>query len=300
MKLPKEIIEREVRAICGRYKIEPDKARRFLEQDFYGRPGLVNKILKRYPDEDVTRLKEYKAVIKGVRKKVYYHLRQYQPDTGESGRLRELLGQHVAAGERDQAKQVVSELLLTHVSTRERANAYPDFYKKLFELIEPPRRILDVGCGIHPLSYPFGEPEICPEIYTALDKSRDATDCLKTYIPLAKPARLIPVCDNIAGIRWSDYLTDGIGMYDIAFMLKLIPVISRQERAALSNLIGVPARNILITASAEAMTRRSDIRRREERLLRRFISLARGEILGEISVKNEFGYLVSVSKPPAC
>jgi len=292
MKLPKEIIEREVMAICGRYRIDHEEARRFLEQDFYRRPVLVDKILKRYPNEDVTRLKEYKAVIKAVRKKVYYHLRQYQSDTGKSGRLRELLERHIAAAESEQSRQVVSELLLTHVSTRERSDAYPDFYKKLFDLIEPPRRILDVGCGIHPLSYPFGDPEICPEIYTASDKSRDVIEILKTYVPLAKPARLIPVCDNIADIKWSDYLTNGIGIYDIAFMLKLIPVITRQNRAVLPNLLGVPARKILITASAEAMTRRADIRRREEGLLRRFIELAHGEIIGEISIKNEFGYLI--------
>lgn len=299
--LPEAILTREVSAICDRYRIEPEEAGKFLEHGFYSQPDLLSKILERYPDGDITKRRDYKAIIKSVRKKVYYHLRQYQSDSQKSGELKKQLEQQVASSsDIHQSRQVIQDLLMSHISTKERSDDYPVFYKKLFDMIEPPRTILDVGCGIHPLSYPFGEVETCPDIYAATDKSQDVIEILKIFSPLAKPTRLMPVCESIADIRWADYLPNGMDSFDIAFMLKLIPVICRQNRDILSHLINVPARRILITASAEAMTRRKNIRRREDRVLRDFIELAGGNIIGKFTITNEFGYLIRMGAGGIC
>ncbi|MDM8522329.1 hypothetical protein QUF80_03065 [Desulfococcaceae bacterium HSG8] len=291
LELPEDIIEQEVGAICGRYRIEPEMARRFLEQGFYRRPDLLGKILKRYPDEDITRLRDYKAVIKDVRKKIYYHLRQYQSDREKSRELREKLEQQISASaDIKHIRQITDELLLTHISTKERADHYPVFYEKLSELIARPRTILDIGCGIHPLSYPF-EKEKGPDIYVATDRDPDVIDILTTFAPCIKPARLIPLCADIAGIKAADYLTD-YAPFDIAFMLKLVPVLHRQHKEVLPLLAEVPARRILLTASAESMTRKEIIMRREDKILHRFMKMTGRDVMGSFRVGNEFGYLL--------
>lgn len=293
LKLPEEILNAEVRAICKRYRVDPQEARRILERNFASRPDLVHKIVKSYPEEDVTRFSDYKKVIKNARKQVYYHLRQYHRAKEREDRLKKKLGRVVGTwGDPEQVKQIIADLLRTHASTRERFDHYKKFYKNLFDLIEPPRAILDVGCGVHPLSYPFNKRAERPEIYVAIDKDPNAIETLTVFAPCVTPARLMPMCADFAAIRWADYLVDEIDLFDIAFMLKLIPVIHRQRRELLPKLVEVPARQVLITASAEAMTRKEYIARREDRVLRDFIEMTGRQIAGTFRIENEFGYLL--------
>ena len=56
LKLPKELVEREVKAICKRYRIAPEEAENILQQHFQRRPDILKKILAKYPNEDITRL----------------------------------------------------------------------------------------------------------------------------------------------------------------------------------------------------------------------------------------------------
>ncbi len=283
-------MKQEVQAICGRYRIKPEEARRFLEHQFHGRPDVLRELMERYPHEEITRLKRYKALIKDVRKRIYYHLRQYQSDRQGIPQLKARLEAHVRRGETHEIKQVVQDLLLSHISTKERLANYEEFYEHLFALTPPPEKILDVGCGLHPLSYPFDRPDISPQLYVAIDRDPNVIEVLTIFADAAEPTRLVALCKNITDLRGADSLTDG-GMYDMAFMLKLVPVITRQDRDLLAHLTCLPARKLLITASTESMTRRRSIRRREERVLHEFVRLADREITGRFDVGNEFGYL---------
>ena len=83
-------------------------------------------------------------------------------------------------------------------------------------------------------------------------------------------------------------------MFDLAFMLKLIPVIARQQRHLLTTLTAVPARRMLITATTEAMTRKQNIRKREERFLREFIELTGRGVQATFQVGSEFGFLLDL------
>lgn len=45
--------------------------------------------------------------------------------------------------------------LLSHKSTRERSSIYPEIYKKIFKITGAPKTILDVSCGLNPLTYKY-------------------------------------------------------------------------------------------------------------------------------------------------
>ncbi|HDN26485.1 MAG TPA: DUF3893 domain-containing protein [Thioploca sp.] len=292
LELPEERLEAEVKSICKRYKIAPETVRDILEQNFSKQPQLVQKILERHNHEDVTRFKEYKQVIKETKKQVYYSLRQYHQDQNQekqlSTQLKELLKTQASS---EQINQAVTELLLTHVSTQERVEYYQAFYEQLFSLIEPPTAVIDIGCGLHPLSYPFNNTKK-PISYVAIDKDNTAIEYLKTFSSHKQPEWLMPICADIAQLEWLSYLNAEAKAWDLAFMLKLIPVVHRQNKALLAKLAEVPARQILVTASTEAMTRKENIMRREDKVLREFIRVANKKIRGHFRIANEFGYLL--------
>ncbi len=293
--VPEGLLAAEVRAICNRYRIDEDAAREILERHFARRPGLVREIAARHPAEDVTRLAAYKRAIKDARKQIYYHLRQYRRDAAQRKHLEQALQRlHPAAGaDRAQAAPLIDALLQTHVSTRERASCYDAFYRQLFGLVAPPRSILDVGCGLHPLSYPFDAAATRPEVYLALDRAPDVIETVRLFAPHAQPARLVATCADLADVRWGDHLPDGLAAFDLAFLLKLVPVIHRTDRALLSRLAEAPARRLVVTASAEALTRKVNIRKREERVLKAFVALTGREVVGTLEVGNEFGYVLA-------
>jgi hypothetical protein len=134
-----------------------------------------------------------------------------------------------------------------------------------------------------------------PEIYVAVDKQPDVIETLRAFAPLVEPTRFMPVCDDIANMNWHAYTDDaGVDMFDAAFMLKLIPVIARQQKHLLTRLAAIPARRILVTATTEAMTRKQNIRKREERFLREFIELTGRGVRATFQVGPEFGFLLDL------
>ena len=291
--IPDDLLRKEVRGICKRYRIEPEEVRDVLEANFARHPDLIQKIAEQHPEHDVTRLSDYKRVLKETKKQVYYRLRQYQRDreTQEQAhaRLAALVAEEAPPSEVEPA---VQQLLQTHVSTRERAPVYPAFYRRLFDLVEPPRTVLDLGCGLHPLSYPFHNPETRPEVYVALDRAEKSTNVVATLAPYVHPARLVAVCQDLGQMSWADYTDAGPSTFDLAFLLKLVPVVHRLQPEAVENLMAVPARYLLVTASTEALTRRENIRRREDRILQAFIQQTRRPVIADFEVGTEFGYLL--------
>lgn len=291
--LPTEILEGEVAATCKQYRIAPEVARKILEGAFSKHPTLLQKIAAHYPGQDVTRFADYKAVMKEARKQVYYHLRQYHRDKEQQTQLKAKLMNLVhASASPEQVKQVTDELLMTHVSTQERFSQYQAFYNRLFAIVSPVQTIVDIGCGIHPLSYPFHEEGKQTNLYVAIDKDQRAIDILSIFSRHVLPAQLIPRRANIAQLNQEDYLVNGIDFYDLAFMLKLIPVLARQEKELLPKLVDVPARKILLMASTTAMTRAGKIAIREDWVLQQFIKMTGRPVLEHFQIENEFGYLL--------
>src|SRR3989338_9387488 len=46
-------------------------------------------------------------------------------------------------------------ILKTHISSKERISIYPELYEKIFSITGKAKSILDLSCGLNPLSFPF-------------------------------------------------------------------------------------------------------------------------------------------------
>jgi len=287
--LPLEFVDREVEAICERYKISPSLAREVVEGCFAERPKLVARIEQEYGSQDVTRWKDYRKTVKEVRKRVYYQLRRYHADREEEAKLREELEACISSSDITRASRLAEALTQLHVSARERLPFLADFYEVIFAEIGYPESVLDVGCGYHPLTYPFRETT---RRYVALEKDAETCETLRVFSPMAMPAELVPVCGHCGEVDIDSFLADDETAFDVAFLFKLVPVVARSEPGALQALANLPTEMFVVTASKEAMTRSQDVSRREDRALLAFIELTGRSNVSRFEIGNELGYFV--------
>lgn len=79
---------------------------------------------------------------------------------------------------------------------------------------------------------------------------------------------------------------------DVAFLLKIMPLIARQSSTLLRGLAQTPAERLVISGSRVAMTRHQDIEGRETRILRRFFADQALRELGRFRTPDEVVFLV--------
>ncbi len=285
-----DLIEQEVSAICKRYRADPDQTRRALYAAIARQPGLLAEVQTRGSPEEVARLGAYKAAVKAARKAVYYQLRRYrrQDDASLEALTAQLAAQIAGGAPAEAIRETRRALLGTHASTRERDQQA--FFRALFAWVEPPASVVDVGCGLQPLAYPFAEKGCA--LYVAVDRDAQAIQILETFASMASPARLVALRADLAGFDWAQVCTYGVARFDLALMLKLVPVVSRQQRDLLPLLAGAPARRVLVTGNMESLARRETIRRREDRALRGFIEMSGRRVIGHFEAPGEFGYVL--------
>ncbi len=98
--------------------------------------------------------KKPKQAIKAVRKRLHSIMAPYLGDPNYEAAA-ERLTAVFAANDPSQIKAACAEILITHLSTRERLPILTDFYRQIFAITGPPRHILDIACGLNPLAFPW-------------------------------------------------------------------------------------------------------------------------------------------------
>ena len=240
--------------------------------------------------KDVMRLSEYRAFRKNIRGSMYNKLRRYRPSGSTAN---ELLAELIDCDD-DEIDAAADRLLESHVSARERLPVRDAFTDDLRGCIEPGSVVIDIGCGLTPLLFPaeFYADMSC---YIAVDKDADATEAVRVYAKRRGVGNLKAFTWDIGDGLTALYSLTGVSHYDAALMLKLIPVVTRADRAgndsrAIQILGGFPATKILATVSRESMTKNKSIERRELAVLRQFIQTY-GLVAGSgFSCGNETGF----------
>jgi 16S rRNA (guanine(1405)-N(7))-methyltransferase len=284
------LLDDTVREMARRYRIVPDAARRVLEKHLRANRKLAGHLSDTVSLRQISRLHEFKQTVKEAKKEIYYNLRKYHRDKEAEGDLVDELRRRVESGRSaDDILHIRDELLLMHSSTAERYDHYSAFYETLFSITQPPQSILDIACGLHPLSYPFDESR--PRIYMCVDRDNLCIDAVRAFAPCCVPVEVKSLQEDLADLAWNAVTDDALPGYDLCFMLKLVPVVARQDEYVLKKLTQVPAQQILITGSTEALAKKQDVSRREDRVLRDFIRDAGRSIVAEFRIPTEFGYL---------
>jgi 16S rRNA (guanine(1405)-N(7))-methyltransferase len=290
--LAQQVISSIVDNALKKYKIDPDRAEQIVIDTVEKHP----KFLRLLAGETETALKNilrtrfYREVNQKTRKQIYYELRQYNKNLECQEELVESLKQAVSRpGETgNRYREIIRQLAQTHISTKERLSSLDYFYSKLFEYIGASPTIVDVGCGLHPLLFPFNEKGKNTRCYLALDKDKTCISALSLVARLPGNNALNPLNWHIKD-EWETIINRIDGpQFHTAFLMKLIPVVFRTEQKSMDILLRTPAKTWVITGSKTSMTKHFNIENRERKIIRRFIDESGKTITGEFSTEDEF------------
>lgn len=123
-----------------------------------------------------------------------------------------------AAGDPAAIKQTCAAIMNAHVSTRERLPLLNDFFRQIFAVTGRPRRILDVACGLDPLSFPWMGLEPPIDFY-AYDIHEPRIDFLNHYFRLQG----LPPLARVQDVAFNVPEEEG----DAAFFFKELPRFAR-------------------------------------------------------------------------
>jgi len=287
----KQLISDTVANIIRHYRIGEDDARKVVVNGFSKNAALGRVVEREEKPDKVKRTRAFKDTVADIRKKLYYDLRRYSSDTSSQDELIEKLLE-LEPGSREQSNALAIELARSHASTRERLDDIEAFNEHLLGVIGQPKNILDIGCGMQPLLFPFNKMSADLASYCAVDKDPKAIAAINAYARASGENRL-------RALRWQieegwEPVSDlcGCDRFDVAFLFKLVPVVARQQSALLDILRDVPARTLVLTGSKQALTQKRKIEGRERSVLKEFYLPMKREVIAEFEIGEEFAIVL--------
>lgn len=154
-------------------KIKEKKEFSGLDDSFV--QSQIESFLKRNPKLAApNKQKELKAIVKGVRaslrKLVVYASKEKIPDISQFKGLK-----------KEEFQELCQNILQQNTSTKERTNIYPSIYQEIKKL--KPKRILDLGCGLNPVSLSLSNWQ---GEYFAYDINQEEISFLQNFFPVLK------------------------------------------------------------------------------------------------------------------
>ncbi len=296
--LAMEVVSAIVNGALKKYKIQRDRAVDIVMETMQKHPKFLQLLGKVNCQETslnkILRTRSYHEVNRKARHRIYYELRQYNKNIDIQKSLINSLNQAALHPSESECRPIIDRLVRTHISTRERLNNLDYFYDRLFYFIGEPRSIVDVGCGFHPLLFPFGEKGKGRSVhcYAALDKDPITIAALAAFSGIVGSDVLRPLNWNIKD-GWEVVINQtNIRQFDVACLMKLVPVVFRIEQDLVGFLLETPAKTWVITGSKISMTKYENIERRERRIIAMFIERAGKAVVNEFSTGDEFCMIV--------
>ncbi|HEX5039462.1 MAG TPA: hypothetical protein VFW95_04960 [Candidatus Limnocylindria bacterium] len=115
-----------------------------------------------------------------------------------------------------------------HASTRERVAHLDRFYAAIWEVTGVPASVLDLGCGLAPLSLPWMRLDRATP-YRAVDVDRNSLARAEEFLDLVGQPHETRALDLVAAVP--EDLTD------VALLLKLVTTLDRQDPSAAARLL---------------------------------------------------------------
>jgi len=249
-------------------------------------PGVVSRLA----DEELPRARSTDDAIKRVKRRLHQAVGAYRPG-GRAGQGRDL--ERLIAARRDDPsggalRTVCRDLMAHHASTRERLPYLDRFYAGIWDSLgAAPASLLDLGCGLAPLALPWmGLP--ASGQYVAIDADASAIALVEGFLSIVGQQHVTEVRDLAAPFHAAPA--------DVALLLKLIPILDRQQPDAALRLIeGLSVDHVVVSFPVRSLGGR---RRGMERTYGRRVDglvTGLGPRIGEVreaSIPNELVFVM--------
>jgi len=190
---------------------------------------------------------KFKNIVKAIRNKLHLIYGSFQAED-KSKRL-DYLKELKGIDDYETAEKVLS----TSVSAKERLEEYDRIYKEIFRITGKPDSILDLGCGLNPISYSY--MDIKELTYRAYDIDKKDVDFLNSYFEKMKKF------SRLDGKAFLMNLTDlnevkRLPKSDICFMFKLVDPLEKGKNHKLSEemIKNIDSKYIIISFSTKTIS----------------------------------------------
>ncbi len=144
--------------------------------------------------------------------------------------------------------------LETHLSTKERWSFYSELYRQLFAITGKPKIILDLGCGLNPLSLPF--MKLKEVRYYAYDLSEEEIQIINSFFQKKHENHKKVVGKAILADITDIPKMKELPAADVAFLFKVTDVLDRNKGHTVTEevLKAVPAQYVVVSFSTKTMS----------------------------------------------
>jgi 16S rRNA (guanine(1405)-N(7))-methyltransferase len=211
-------------------KLIKDEILKYINQN----PELIKSINNK-------KSKNFKKIVKEIRKKLHLIYGSFQTSKkNKRGKYLKDLD--------------IKKILSTNISTKERLEIYPNLYKKIFKITGKPKTIVDLGCGINPISFPF--MNLKKINYFCYDIDKNDLDFIKKYFKLMKINGKTKIL-NLLKVKKDPDMIKKIPKSDVAFLFKLLDSLETKGHK-LSEIIisNLNSKHVVVSFSTKTITRK--------------------------------------------
>lgn len=234
---------------------------------------IREKYEKRKDSAQFMRSKEYAKILKSVRKD-----------------LREIYGVFQVAKRHKVTEENLHDVLSTHISTRERLPFYDLIYKELSNRIPAPKVLLDLGCGLNPLTYQWMRRHGWAPFIIGVDISKADMQ----FLGEAMEHMGIPGKTHALDITQSYGELANIAA-DVTLVLKLVDTLESIERHVTRRILDyLPSKWIVVSFATRSLGGKKRIPMKGRGWFERVLQRKKLRFT-TFSVENEFFYIIDKS-----
>ena len=208
-------------------------------------------VIERLVAEELRRSASPDEAVKRVKRRLHQAVGAFQPPVPEHRLAADVARLRAARDDTPEALQAACrELLARHTSTRERLPFLDRFYPALWHAAGGvPASILDLGCGVAPLALPWMDLPISTP-YRAIDVDMSAVALVDAFLAMVGQPHDVEPRDLLSPAT--------LPATDMAMLLKLVPILDRQEPDAARRILGsLPARHVAVSFPLRSLGGRS-------------------------------------------
>ena len=240
-------------------------------------------LLSRLADEELPRARNADDAVKRVKRRLHQAVGAFRGARSASALADAWTGDLQDPGFR----AACADAMRGHASTSERLPYLDSFHAGIWAHTGIPRSVLDLGCGLHPLSLPWMGIESAT--YLASDVDHRPLETVRAFLELVGQPHRIEARDVVA-----DPPNDTA---DVALLLKLVTTLDRQDPDAAARLLRrLRARHAVVSFPGRSLAGRGKGMERtyRERLERLVEDVGRVSALAEASVPNELVFVLTL------
>lgn len=214
-----------------------DVIRQAVSSDAYR--DIHAEVIRRIAETEARKGYKSRELVKAIRARLHQVGGAYMPDVINPQRFASELVDLPKSLENENIKMFCRKKMESHASTKERLPFVDRFFNETLAGIPSITSVLDIACGLTPLSIPWIPLAIGAQ-YFAIDM----------YTNLAKALSIFFEHTNIGGKAFcEDVITHPLDFpVDAAFILKTLPCLEQQQKGAgLSLLERVNAKHVLVS-----------------------------------------------------